>query len=162
MAIVKTVKGDLVKMFQNREFDVIVHGCNCFHTMGAGIAKQIAKAFPVAFGQDLKHSKHGDPRKLGDFTVAWTEFGLIVNAYTQFYPGKEDQEVINTAVEYAFDKLDTQIRFFIDKDVDVEPVRVGIPKIGAGLAGGDWPTIERIIDRASGRLSVIVVEYEPS
>jgi O-acetyl-ADP-ribose deacetylase (regulator of RNase III) len=30
----KTIAGDLIKMAKNNEFDVIVHGCNCFTSMG--------------------------------------------------------------------------------------------------------------------------------
>jgi O-acetyl-ADP-ribose deacetylase (regulator of RNase III) len=161
MPIVKTVKGDLLKLFKDGEFDAIVHGCNCFHTMGAGIAAQISKQFPVAFSQDVKHSKHGDRNKLGTFTTAWTAFGLIVNAYTQFYPGIEDQDVLNKSIKEVFAGLDSQIRFFIDKDVDKDNALVGIPRIGAGLAGGDWETIEGIINGASPRLSITVVEYDP-
>ena len=37
----KIIKGDLIKLALQGEFDVIVHGCNCFCTMGAGIAKSI-------------------------------------------------------------------------------------------------------------------------
>ena len=32
------VKGDLIKSAKEGQFDVIIHGCNCFNTMGAGIA----------------------------------------------------------------------------------------------------------------------------
>lgn len=39
------IHGDLIKLAQQGEFDVIAHGCNCFCTMGAGIAPQMAKAF---------------------------------------------------------------------------------------------------------------------
>ena len=35
------IKGDLIKFAINGKFDVIIHGCNCFCTMGAGIAKTI-------------------------------------------------------------------------------------------------------------------------
>lgn len=35
----KTIQGNFIHLAQNGEFDLIVHGCNCFCTMGAGIAK---------------------------------------------------------------------------------------------------------------------------
>ena len=34
-------KGDLLDLFYHKKIDILVHGCNCFNTMGAGIAKQI-------------------------------------------------------------------------------------------------------------------------
>ena len=41
----KTVKGDLIHLALAGEFDVIVHGCNCYCTMGVGIAKTIKQKF---------------------------------------------------------------------------------------------------------------------
>lgn len=32
----KYIIGDLLKLADDGQFDVIVHGCNCFNTMGAG------------------------------------------------------------------------------------------------------------------------------
>ena len=46
----KTIKGDLIKLAQDGEFDVIVHGCNCMCTMSAGIAKQIKIIFSKSLG----------------------------------------------------------------------------------------------------------------
>jgi O-acetyl-ADP-ribose deacetylase (regulator of RNase III) len=42
----KTIQGDLIRLAREGGFDLIVHGCNCFGTMGAGIAKGIKAAFP--------------------------------------------------------------------------------------------------------------------
>jgi len=38
--------------------------------------------------------------------------------------------------------------------------RIGLPRIGAGLAGGDWATIEAIIEEELGAHDVTVVEYQ--
>ena len=47
----KTLKGNLLNSFE-KDFNVILHGCNCFSTMGAGIAKQIAEKYPEAYRAD--------------------------------------------------------------------------------------------------------------
>ncbi len=39
--------------------------------------------------------------------------------------------------------------------------RIGLPKIGAGLAGGDWPTIAAIIEEELAGEDVTLVEYQP-
>ena len=38
--------------------------------------------------------------------------------------------------------------------------RIGLPKIGAGLAGGDWEVIEKIIEEelAGENVSIVVLE----
>ncbi len=36
----KTIQGNLIHFAQSSEFDLIVHGCNCFCTMGAGGMKR--------------------------------------------------------------------------------------------------------------------------
>jgi O-acetyl-ADP-ribose deacetylase (regulator of RNase III) len=53
----KKVKGDLIKLAKEGAFDLIIHGCNCFGTMGAGIARTIKSQFPVAYTADLDTKK---------------------------------------------------------------------------------------------------------
>ena len=78
----KIITGDLVKMAVDGKFDAIFHGCNCFHTMGSGIAKQIRVVFPEAYEADLA-TQHADVSKLGTVSIAGTGDGLaIVNCYT--------------------------------------------------------------------------------
>ena len=84
------LKGDLIKLALKGDFDVIVHGCNCFCTMGAGIAKAIKSTFPTAYQADLKTVK-GDRSKLGSYSMATIENNghkiTVVNAYTQYHYG---------------------------------------------------------------------------
>ena len=40
----KIIQGDLLQLAKQGDFDVIIQGCNCFCTMGAGIAKSIKNA----------------------------------------------------------------------------------------------------------------------
>jgi O-acetyl-ADP-ribose deacetylase (regulator of RNase III) len=136
---VKTVTGDLIEMALNGDFDVIVHGCNCQHQMGKGIAWTIKRQFPEAYAADRETSK-GDPAKLGTVSCTLVTRGAIsftvVNAYTQFDwkgPGvKADYDAIRSAMK--------QIKGLFSGS------RIGYPKIGAGLAGGDWSRISEIID----------------
>lgn len=136
----KTIKGDLIKLAKEKKFDVIIHGCNCFCTMGAGIAKTIKNTFPQAFEADCETEK-GSKAKLGTFTFATvTEDNhliTIINAYIQHhYKGrgvKADYEAIKSV-------------FKLIKE-DFKGKKIGYPKIGAGLAGGDWNIISVIIDQ---------------
>ena len=150
----KVVKGNLLDMADNGDFDVIVHGCNCFHTMGAGIALQIAQRYPDALHADIYQTKSGDHTKLGDYSDAMlmTDFGglQIINAYTQYSTG-------GFAVSYdAIDKVFKKIA----KDTD-KSLYIGYPMIGAGLAGGDWDIIKVIINKALDGFNHTLVEYAP-
>ncbi|HRW06155.1 MAG TPA: hypothetical protein P5121_13715, partial [Caldilineaceae bacterium] len=81
------IQGDLLQYAEDGHFDVIVHGCYCFCTMGAGIAKSIKAQFPAAYAADLQTTA-GDCTNLGTYTVATIalEHGdlRVVNAYTQY------------------------------------------------------------------------------
>lgn len=65
--IIGTVRGDLISIFKSGAGHLI-HGCNCFHTMGAGIARQIVREFPQALETD-KMTAYGDPDKLGTLSL---------------------------------------------------------------------------------------------
>jgi O-acetyl-ADP-ribose deacetylase (regulator of RNase III) len=151
----KYAKGDLIEMARKGQFDVVVHGCNCFCTMGAGIAKSIAAAFPEALSVDRQTTK-GDRSKLGTCSVAQVERSgvklSVVNAYTQY-----DYRGSGPKVEY--DAVRLCMRWIRDR---FESARIGIPKIGAGLAGGDWVTIEKIVREELGDREVTVVEFSAS
>lgn len=133
--------GDLIALAEAGEFDVIVHGCNCFCTMGAGIAKLVASRFPAALAADLATAK-GDRSKLGSISTAAVDTPAgtltVVNAYTQFNWRGAGRKADYDAISSAFAEV---ARRFPD-------ARVGYPLIGAGLAGGDWAEIAPRIDTA--------------
>lgn len=131
----KELEGDLIQLGKAGAFDVIVHGCNCFCEMGAGIAKGIKAEFPEAFEAD-KQTKSGDHSKLGTISYAKTGDLIVVNAYTQFHWRGNGQLADYEAIRQAFRMI---------KDT-FSGKRIGYPAIGAGLAGGDWAIISTIIE----------------
>ena len=135
----KIIKGNLIGLALSGNLDVIIHGCNCFNTMGGGIALQIKNTFPEAFSVDSLTQK-GSRDKLGTISVATIKRNDlvfdVVNAYTQFNYGRNSMNVDYEAVRSCL-KLVKQL--FTGK-------RIGYPKIGAGLAGGDWGILEKIFD----------------
>jgi len=148
----RTMSGDLIELALLGEFDVIVHGCNCCCTMGAGIAKQIQLVFPEAYEADLK-TKRGDRTKLGTISFATVEINktkiTIVNAYTQFGFGRGKLQTDYSALRSAMKEV--KLKFSGKK--------IGYPKIGAGLGGGNWCTIAGIIDEELDGEDHILVEY---
>ena len=140
----KIIEGDLIGLALEGEFDLIVHGCNCFCTMGAGIAKTIKDVFPEAYKADL-NTKKGSKEKLGKISTAEVQSGenriIVVNGYTQFYPSGDGVLVDYEAVSSVFYTIKQQF----------PGTRIGYPMIGAGLARGDWSIISSLInDRLSG------------
>jgi O-acetyl-ADP-ribose deacetylase (regulator of RNase III) len=146
----KIIKGDLIKLAKEGKFDVIVHGCNCFCKMGRGIAKTIKQEFPVAYAADMK-TMPGDQNKLGTYTENTIQIEnhilVVVNAYTQYkYWGKE-ANIDYKALRSCFKEISKN--YF--------NLRIGIPKIGAGLAGGDWDKIQGIIEEEMAGCDITLV-----
>ena len=82
-AFLKHRRGNILDMAEAGEFDIVVQGCNCFNTMGGGIAAQIAVKFPDARLADDETIK-GDPGKLGSYTIGMDGKLVILNCYTQY------------------------------------------------------------------------------
>lgn len=155
--MLKYAKGNLLDMAENGDFDVIVQGCNCFNTMGGGIAREIAERYPHVADVD-KETMRGDYMKLGNWTsaaVVAPEYRFeLINAYTQYNMSRGTDvfeyfafNLILQKLEYAFG---TQ--------------RIGLPYIGMGLAGGSKsviiPMIEYFAESVENRGgSVTLVEF---
>jgi len=151
----KTITGDLLALALAGQFDVIVHGCNCQCAMGKGIALAIKTQFPEAYQADQQTAK-GDREKLGTISSAVIERPgsrfAVVNAYTQFHWRGSGVLADYDAIRKAFRQIKAE---FAGK-------RIGYPKIGAGLAGGDWNTIAAIIEEELRGEDHTLVEFRPA
>lgn len=129
MLIKKT--GNLLDLAENGEFDLIVHGVNCFNTMGGGIAREIRERYSEAMIADQR-TERGDYNKLGNWTQAeltghFDAKFTIINAYTQYNMSTGQDVFEYTAFELILQKL---LHAYPGK-------RIGFPYIGMGLAGGN-------------------------
>lgn len=147
------IKGDLIELAINGEFDLIIHGCNCFCTMGAGIAKNIKQKFPEAYKADLETEK-GEILKLGE--ISWVKSKskngelIVVNGYTQFDWRGSGRKADYEAIRAVFRKVKKEF----------SGRRIGYPAIGAGLAKGDWRIISEIIEEELKGENHTFVEYQ--
>ena len=157
----KYAKGNLIDMAEQGHFDIIVQGCNCFCTMGSGIAKEIHTRYPEAYEAD-RQTVAGAREKLGTYTTAIVqgegdhEFA-IVNAYTQYRYNKKGE----TADLFEYGAFLDVLITLIDT---VGYLRIGLPYIGMGLAGGDKDLIIKLIEIFAERVadkggSVTLVEF---
>ena len=149
------VKGDLIEMGKNNEFDIIVHGCNCFNTMGGGIAAQIAVKLPDARAAD-DETVRGDAGKLGSYTIGMHGRLVIINAYTQYSMSRDGVDVFEY---HAFERILSKLANRFGK------YRFGFPLIGMGLANGDKERIMTLLEAFSQRVStqggsVTLVEFK--
>lgn len=154
-----TVEGDLIQLALQGEFDVIVHGANCRNIMGAGIAARIRNEFPEAFEVDSEFAKLYEPKDmLGEFSYAMVRREqasfFVVNAYTQLNIG-DGLQVDYNAIDSVFSSLLDEF------DNHYHTVRIGYPQIGAGLGGGDWDIISKIIDKNLNGSNHTLVLYKP-
>lgn len=151
------VKGDLIELFDDGQFDAIVHGCNCFHVMGAGIALHLNDYTKGKLLEVDSETDYGNINKLGLFSVLETDKGRIYNLYTQYTtarPGK-------VAVHWI--SVLTGLHDII-KDLGEGDVSIGIPLIGCGLANGKREHFELVLKQLSeyfsDRVELTVVEFE--
>lgn len=152
------VYGDLIQLAKEGNFDVIAHGCNCMCQMGAGIAPQMVEAFGVN-QYDLEQSyTRGDINKLGQIEWYVEREGpirYVVNAYTQYSYGRNHADGVSKPLDY--EALTLCMRKINHR---FKGLRIGLPQIGAGLAGGDWNRIKQIIQTELKDCDVTVVIYK--
>jgi O-acetyl-ADP-ribose deacetylase (regulator of RNase III) len=169
------IHGDLITLANAGTFEVITHGCNCHCTMGAGIAPQMAKAFGCdRFKMEAPEYK-GSINKLGTIDYELLHFSnwdkkfqkypddgdtilyklYVVNSYTQYNYGANHADGVARPLDY--DALTLCLRkmnhMFSGK-------HIGLPQIGAGLAGGNWNRIKSIIQQELRDCKVTVVIYK--
>lgn len=151
----KHIKGDLIEMALGGEFDIIIHGCNCQVAMYSGFAKQVREKLFEAVEADVETSTVSAESKLGGYSSAIInrdDFSFrVINAYTQLYPG--------TGKQVSYDALDS-VFSKIKKDFGNQGLRIGYPMIGAGLAGGNWEIISKIIEVNLDGEDHTFVEYD--
>lgn len=139
---------NIVDAFLDCEMDLLIQGCNCFCSFGGGLAAEILVRLPQAYEAD-KQTVCGDITKLGKYSqYQFNNGAYIINGYTQFHynealnnePLLEGDNVPvladYTAIAQLFDLIAKEFK---------DAKTIGIPKIGAGLAFGDWDIIEQLV-----------------
>ncbi len=161
MPIVIKIKGNLVDAYLRGEIDSIAHGCNCVCSFGAGIAAEIAQKIPKAYEADLETKDMTVYQKIGTMSV-YKQLDRhakkrVFNLYTQMFPGRaapgHDIPLSYEALRLCFRQLNELAK--------VEKFNLGINKIGAGLAGGDWELIQKIINEETPDIPIAYYEFVP-
>lgn len=133
------------------EWNGMVHCCNWYHTMGAGIAEQVKRLYPAAWLAD-QATPYGSC-KLGDFSYCKSEnirktfFVEIFNLYAQKGIGNHG-DPLQRNIQYDH-LLDGMIRIcnhiMFTKDAEII-YNLAMPEIGCGLAGGNPKIVYSILE----------------
>ena len=148
--MITTIKGDLLQASE----DAIGHGCNCFKTMGAGVAAAIRKKWPAVYQADVDYDDFDEGEKIGEFSTVKVDGKQVYNIYTQvgYKPRSQDH--------FEYDGFRDGLSKVFKDMKNHGLASLALPKIGAGLAGGDWVRISAIIDEVSNEFSIPVTIYE--
>lgn len=147
--MIKYVKGDVLRS----NATLVAHGCNCRGGFGSGVALAVANKYPKTRRYYLdKFNTEG--WELGDVQfVRETDNRVIANCATQdaYLPrGRKHadypaiRKCMQTVKEFA----------------SANGLSIAIPKIGAGLAGGNWVLIEKILQEVFTDYDVTVYYLE--
>lgn len=152
------VDGDLIQLAKNGMFDVIAHGCNCMSVMANGIAPRMAEEFGC--NNYALEKRKGEIDKLGRIEghARVSDDGktiIVYNLYTQYsFATPADLKPLDyDALTLCLKKLVMEL---------AAGMHIGLPKIGCGLAGGDWSLVSRLIENIlCKKFKVTVVNYKP-
>ena len=154
--MIKEIEGDLIKLALSGKFEAIAHGCNCMNAQKSGVAKQMVEHFHTNTYELERPDLCGSVLKLG--LIEGRQFVLsnriltVFNFYTQYrFATKANPTPFNYG---AFWSCLQQYRTHFPM------LSLGIPMIGAGLAGGDWSRIREIIEEFHG-LDITIVRFKP-
>ena len=149
----------------------IAHGVNCMGVMGAGVARAIRSKYPNVYAEYVTcctRFKDNPKELLGSILMVKSGSKVIINCFTQLSMGLDHRQVdydavrscmkeINDAASNGLTDLDEDMGSIYEKiESDDGLVRVAMPKIGAGLGGGDWSIIEKIIEEESHNFQPVV------
>lgn len=119
---------------------ILAHGENNIGLHGAGFAKFLTKEYPEN-GKKFENDCRKGYVKLGDVSWYQKDNLTIANCITQ--NGIRNR---NNPVPFSYKAFRESMEKLKDKALTEEIRKIYMPKIGSGLAGGDWNRIYEIIE----------------
>jgi len=142
--ITRYIVGDITET----ELKYIAHGVNCQNKMGSGVAKALYTKW-----EDVKKCYHAHNKEMSKYPVELLgqvdaievtykpKRMVIFNCYTQYNFGYDGVKYVNYAAI---------VKCFSEIAETYKGETIAIPKIGCGLAGGDWKFVEQLINDTVG------------
>lgn len=149
-------KGNLFNFIYEGRYEIVLQGCNCFCKMDDGIALQFAQHFPEVLLADVK-TPYKDKNKLGTFVEVdierFDKKFKILNCYTQYAYAGYDIEVFDY---FDYDAFETILQKIQEYD---KQIKIGMPLIGSGHAGGDVERILFMIEKYLSQHNIEIALY---
>jgi len=152
MQEIQYVVGDAT-LPQSQNNTIICHSCNDLGIFGAGFVIPLGNRYPIVKEQYLEWSKSspsGQPFRLGEVQFVQVDPKIwVANLIGQKGVGfRSGPPVRYEALYEGFAKV---ADFAIAHTADVV-----MPRIGCGLGGGEWKTVEKLITQTLCRKEIIV------
>lgn len=135
-------------VFAADDADAFAHGCNCAGAMGAGIAVQFKRRWPRMYDEYRSLCAAGSFRP-GDVFLWRGDGATIFNLGTQAtWRVGATEAAVRTSLERMARMAD---EFGVG--------RIAMPRVGAGLGGLPWPSVESIVREVAGSCRVTLSVY---
>ncbi len=178
---IEYIKGDATLPHIRKDYlNIICHCCNAFGGWGRGFVVPLGKRYPqskidyVNFCRSYQDSNEHRCELMGQVCFSVVAPDLIVaNLIGQYFYSKNQRQYVKqdgilpmflptpegrfvcyNAIEKGFMAISDYTER-IDK-----PVVIHMPRIGCGLAGGDWSKIEKLIERSFCANDIHVIVYD--
>lgn len=141
---VQFVSGDIFLS----DAQTLAHGCNCKGRMGAGIALEIRRRYPLMFEEYKRRCRSGLFLPGGNFLYKESR-PWILNLATQ--------DVVGSArIEYVVECFQNLTEYCRAEGI----TSLAMPRIAAGLGGVDWKAVKGVIRDILDPMEVPIVVYE--
>jgi len=140
---------------------LIVHVCNNIGAWGAGFVLAVSKKWHTP-EQEYRRMP-AKKRKLG--AVQYIPVGndkYVVNMVGQHDVRSNEFGVPPVRYAAISTCLKKTAEFAKSLEDGSREVSIHMPRIGCGLAGGDWKIMEKVIEESVGDVAVVVYDYDPN
>jgi O-acetyl-ADP-ribose deacetylase (regulator of RNase III) len=138
---------------------IIVHICNDRGGWGKGFVVALARRYPAA---ETSYRTWYAGRATNDFALGSVRFVPVeANLYVANLIGQHGYRTENGTPPVRYEAIRTGLQAVAEFAKSVgTPATVHMPRIGCGLAGGDWGTVSAIIDETLGKETIPVTVYD--
>lgn len=136
---------DIFEALEEGEITTIIHGMNRKGSFRSGFSRQLADRFPEAVEADAVDLElHGKHQK-GGISIGIVGFSdgiplRVINLYCIRNNRDENGSLL------SLKQLETSLHLVNAVLSDGEDHIVGMPRIGAGIAGGNWDEVANLVD----------------